>query len=206
MSKEDFVVALFKEGNPAPTTPQSTMDVAALEEPLLPDDSGSHGVGRATPRRSSLTGRVGVVAALVVVLSLVGLGALLEPDLREMELAVPSPSPESISGVYFSHSNWILEIGLDGTMRSGTNPDRRPLVDQDLISSGTYTLDGDILTFTSDGEGICPAGTKATMRVSRIPWGELSVTEVSDDNECWVAFSGAFIVSDRFRGTWRPVS
>lgn len=202
MTGEDRVVALFKEGDPAPpgwdpseAPPPSGFLVASPAATRAAKDRMPRGVPRGGLALAA-------VAAVVVLAGMVG---LLWLGRTAVEPSAPNISPEVISGVFFSDGNWILEIGVDGTMRNGTSPERRPLRSEEVISSGTYTLEGDLLTFTSDGEGICPVGTTATMRVGRPPWSELTITEVDDDNQCWLDFAGAFVVRERFGGTWRPI-
>ncbi len=196
MNREDQVVALFKEGDPAPKGIASE-----AFRPVLPAHRERASVSRsATNWKPPL---IGLAVASILVAT--GLVLFSQPQLDESAVS-PGLNASSIVGAFFSDGNWVLEVGSDGTLRNGTNRDRSPLHESQVISSGTFSIEGDTLTFVSDGSGICDAGTIATMRVERRPWGELTLSDVADDNQCWIDFSRAFVVADRFAGTWRPIS
>lgn len=226
MRTEEQVVALFGEANRIPD-PQD-LDSAALAGYLVAIEqrrtgmtqlSDQEAIKEAPTRRRgwtyALAGAIAIAAMVVIGVVMAGGGETevptatqppTPPEMVETTVAqsqsseqAPLLTAENIVGEWSTNAGDggnDLSIKSDGTLQHGDpeGPGRG------LFASGTWTLEDDVLTFTSDGTAShCEAGDVATMKLSFTSDGRLNIG--SPDDPCWDDMVAA--IGPRFSYTWK---
>lgn len=111
-------------------------------------------------------------------------------------------SVETIVGKWVTSAGdggMALTINADGTLQNEAGAGDGEGGDGGLWAAGTWTLEGDVLTFTADGSAMCQAGDVATMTLSLTSNGSLNIGAAFDP--CWKTVQSALGFT-RFGHTW----
>lgn len=228
MSIEDRALSAFKEANPIPDPesleidrlPGYLADVQLRSTEMTGTDQRQRETRPARRQRRvvAVTAAALTVVGIVVIGILASSGGDQSPDVvnptpptvvtQTTAEAVVTPTevtPETILGLWGRVPAGVMEIRADGFVRIVAVGNQDLELSDELLdqagshTSGSWDLEGDTLTFTSDGTGtLCDAGATATMTLS-FQGTHLVISDVVDD-PC--GSPGIFNGFGRFPGNW----
>lgn len=226
MRTEEQVLALFAEANRVPDP--KDLDVDALTGHLSAIEQRRKTMTKLDEKRTAEERRPrrGIwryaIAGAVVLAAIVAIGfAAANSNETEAPVATQPVAPPEVVGSTMAENEptddpvavseetivgeWetsggdgggFLIINPDGTLQRGQGTDG----EGGLFASGTWTLEGDVLTFTADGTApLCEAGEIATMTLSFSSDERLKIAGA--DDPCWSPLQPSLGYA-RFGHTW----